>query len=95
MRILYRNGNRGEAWGIRFDYAEFEDSHVDAALADGWVMNPLDLKKPESADTNSDGKLSHEEAKAYLDSVGLSYEGLHWKAVVKLAGEHQLKGSYK
>ena len=44
MRTLYRKGDREEVWGVKFDYAEFEDSQVDAALADGWVSNPLELK---------------------------------------------------
>lgn len=95
MRTLYRKGDREEVWGIKFDYAEFEDSQVDAALADGWVKNPLELKQQDeiqqSADTNGDGKLSAEEAKAYLDSIGVDYSGLHWKKVVVLAEQHQSK----
>ena len=95
MRTLYRKGDREEVWGVKFDYAEFEDSQVDAALADGWVKNPLELKQQDeiqqSADTNGDGKLSAEEAKAYLDSIGVDYSGLHWKKVVALAEQHQSK----
>ena len=96
MRTLYRKGDREEVWGIKFDYAEFDDSQVDAALADGWVKNPLELKQQgenqHQADTNGDGKLSAEEAKAYLDSIGVDYSGLHWKRVVALAEQHQSKG---
>ena len=92
MRTLYRKGDREEVWGIKFDHAEFEDSQVDAALADGWVSNPLDLKQQgdnqQPADTNGDGKLSAEEAKAYLDSIGVDYSGRHWKKVVALAEQH-------
>lgn len=92
MRTLYRKGDRDEVWGVKFDYAEFEDSQVDAALADGWVKNPLELKQQgdhqQQADTNGDGKLSAEEAKAYLDSIGVDYSGLHWKKVVALAEQH-------
>ena len=95
MRTLYRKGDREEVWGVKFDYAEFEDSQVDEALADGWVSNPLELKQQDergqSADTNGDGKLSAEEAKAYLDSIGVDYSGLHWKKVVALAEQH-MKG---
>lgn len=95
MRTLYRKGDREEVWGVKFDYAEFEDSQVDAALADGWVSNPLELKQQDergkSADTNGDGKLSAEEAKAYLDSIGVDYSGLHWKKVVAMAEQH-MKG---
>ena len=91
MRTLYRKGDREEVWGIKFDYAEFEDSQVDAALANGWVKTPLELKQQgeiqQPADTNGDGKLSAEEAKAYLDSIGVDYSGLHWKKVVALAQE--------
>lgn len=89
MRILYRKGYREQAWGISFDYAEFDDARVDAALADGWVRNPLDLEQKQVADANGDGQLSADEAKAYLDSIGVSYDGMHWKAIVKLAKEHQ------
>ncbi|MGL4754825.1 MAG: hypothetical protein ACRCXB_20840 [Aeromonadaceae bacterium] len=92
MRTLYRKGDREEVWGVKFDYAEFEDSQVDAALADGWVKTPLELKQQDErhhpADTNVDGKLSAEEAKAYLDSIGVDYSGLHWKKVVALAEQH-------
>lgn len=92
MRILYRKGNREQAWGISFDYAEFDDAKVDAALAAGWVRNPLELEQKKTADANGDGQLSADEAKAYLDSIGVGYDGMHWKAIVKLAKEHQLKG---
>ena len=95
MRTLYRKGDREEVWGIKFDYAEFDDSQVDAALADGWVKTPLELKQQDErgqlADANGDGKLSAEEAKAYLDSIGADYSGLHWKKVVALA-EQRMKG---
>lgn len=93
MRTLYRKGDREEVWGIKFDYAEFEDSQVDAALADSWVSNPLELKQQDErgqpADTNGDGKLSVEEAKTYLDSIGVDYSGLHYKKVISLAEQHQ------
>ena len=95
MRTLYRKGDREEVWGVKFDYAEFDESQVDAALADGWVKNPLELKQQgdnqQPEDTNGDGKLSAEEAKAYLDSIGVDYSGLHWKKVVALAEQH-MKG---
>lgn len=91
MRTLYKPGNRGEAWGIKFDFAVFDDAQVDAALADGWVKNPLELEQKDEqkqpADTNGDGKLSIDEAKEYLDSIGVDYSGLHWKKVVALAQE--------
>ena len=95
MRTLYRKGEREEVWGVKFDYAEFDGSQVEAALADGWVKTPLELKQQDEirqpADTNGDGKLSAEEAKAYLDSIGVDYSGLHWKKVVALAEQH-MKG---
>ena len=37
MRTLYRKGDREEVWGIKFDYAEFEDSQVDAAEPQRWA----------------------------------------------------------
>lgn len=95
MRTLYRKGDREEVWGIKFDYAEFDDSQIEAALADGWIENPLELKEPEQvivADTDGNGKLSLDEARAYLAANGVEYEdGLHWKKVVALAEQH-MKG---
>lgn len=101
MRTLYRKGDREEVWGVKFDYAEFDDSQVDAALADGWVKTPLELKNVEQveqveqvvvADTDGNGKLSLDEAKAYLAANCVEYEdGLHWKKVVALAEQHQSK----
>lgn len=95
MRTLYRKGDREEVWGVKFDYAEFDESQVDVALADGWVKNPLELKQQgdnqQPEDTNGEGKLSAEEAKAYLDSIGVDYSGLHWRKVVALAEQH-MKG---
>lgn len=101
MRTLYRKGDREEVWGVKFDYAEFDDSQVESALADGWVENPLELKEPKQveqveqveqasvADTDGNGKLSLDEAKAYLAANGVGYEeGLHWKKVVALAEQH-------
>lgn len=95
MRTLYRHGNMAEAWGIKFAYMEFADDEVNAAIECGWVRNPLELKQQDEreqpADTNGDGKLSAEEAKAYLDSIGVDYSGLHWKKVVAMAEQHQSK----
>lgn len=97
MRTLYRKGDREEVWGVKFDYAEFDDSQVEAALADGWVKTPMDLKQhgehqqPADANGDGDGKLSAEEAKAYLDSISVDYSGLYWKKVVALAEQH-MKG---
>ena len=66
MRTLYRKGDREEVWGIKFDYAEFDDSQVDAALADGWVKNPLELKQQDDlgqpTDTNGDGNITWDDA---------------------------------
>ena len=46
----------------------------------------------QAPDADGDGKLSHEEAKAYLAEAGVEYEeGLHWKKVVALAEQH-MKG---
>lgn len=77
-------------------------------LTDGWHLSLdealLDDVEPEQveqveqveqetvADANGDGKLSIDEARAYLDSVGVGYEeGLHWKKVVAMAEQH-MKG---
>lgn len=92
ITMLYKAGGRELIWGIKCETGVFPDETVDAMLAAGWVRNPLELEQKQAADTNSDGQLSADEAKSYLDSIGVSYDGMHWKAVVKLAKEHQLKG---
>lgn len=90
--MLYKIGKSRKIWGIECDVKIFPDDHVNAALADGWVKNPLELKQKDEqkqpADANGDGKLSAEEARAYLDSIGVDYSGLHWKKVVALAEQH-------
>lgn len=94
--MLYRDGSSRKIWGISCDVLVVDDSDVAAMLANGWVKNPLELKQQDErgqpADTNGDGKLSAEEAKAYLDSIGVDYSGLHWKKVVAMAEQHQSKG---
>lgn len=65
-------------------------------LADGWRLSIDEAlavtAQSHIADTDGDGKLSHEEAKAYLAEAGVEYEeGLHWKKVVALAEQH-MKG---
>lgn len=81
MRMLYKAGNSDLIWGIPCDHAVFEDDQVAAALADGWVKNPLEI----TADKNGDGELSVDEARAYLDSIGVSHAKMHWKKVIALA----------
>ncbi len=92
MITLYHKDGHSEVWGIQCKFQSVEPEKVDAMLAAGWVRNPLELEHKQAADTNGDGQLSADEAKAYLESIGVSYDGMHWKAVVKLAKEHQLKG---
>ena len=83
--MLYRAGTQESVWGYDVDLLVVEDDDLEDALADGWVRSPeLTVKL---ADANGDGELSVEEAKAYLDSVGEDYSGLHWKRVVALAKE--------
>ena len=88
ITMLYKAGGRELIWGIKCETMVFPDEQVDAMLAAGWVRNPLELEHQQPADANGDGKLSSEEAKAYLDSIGVDYSGLHWKKVVALAEQH-------
>lgn len=89
MRMLYREGDSQLIWGdIPCDFIVVAEDEVDTYLADGWKSHPFDLYKDEvKADADGDGELSLDEAKAYLDSVGVDYAGLHWKKVVVLAKE--------
>lgn len=83
--MLFRAGTQECVWGYDVDLLVVEDDDLDDALADGWVRSPELTAK--AADTNGDGEVSIEEAKAYLDSIGEDYSGLHWKKVVALAKE--------
>lgn len=91
MITLYHKDGHSEVWGIQCKFQSVEPEKVEAMLAAGWVRNPLELKQQDErerpADINGDGKLSEEEAKAYLDSIGVDHSGLHWKKVVALAQE--------
>lgn len=92
ITMLYKAGGRELIWGIKCETEVFPDEQVYAMLADGWARSPLDLEQKQPSDTNGDGQPSADEAKSYLDSIGVSYDGMHWKAIVKMAKEHQLKG---
>lgn len=93
IHVFKKGGERGNPPN---DYS-IECINEDAAdkyIADGWFLS---LDEALSAglsqvDTDGDGKLSIDEARAYLESVGVTYEdGLHWKKVVALAEQH-MKG---
>lgn len=43
--MLYRSGAKHKIWGIPCEYRIFEPDEVAAALNDGWVKTPLDLKE--------------------------------------------------
>ena len=93
IHVFKKGGERGTPPN---DYSIecINDDAADEYIADGWFMS---LDEALSAglgqdDSNGDGKLSVDEARAYLESVGVSYEeGLHWKKVVALAEQH-MKG---
>lgn len=60
---------------------------------------PEEHEEPEEVDVAEDleaggdgdepGEITVDEAKAILDEKGVSYEGLHWKQIVKLAKESE------
>ena len=77
-----------DGWHLSLDDALLDDADPDP--------EPEQPEQPEQetvADTDGDGKLSIDEARAYLDSAGVQYEdGLHWKKVVALAEQHMKGG---
>lgn len=84
--MLYRAGKSEKVWGYDVDLLVVEPEDVESSLKSGWVTSPeLTVS---NADSNGDGKLSVDEAKAYLDDAGIEYDGLHWKKIVALATEH-------
>lgn len=95
IHVFKKGGGRGKA-PDNYSIKCVSEDRLGEYLADGWFLtlpDALGASTPaQSADADGDGKLSHEEAKAYLGSVGVEYgEGLHWKKVVALAEQH-MKG---
>lgn len=95
IHIFKKGGERGE-YPDNYSIECINEGESSKFLADGWFLTLPDaigyLSPAQSADIDGDGKLSHEEAKAYLAEAGVEYEeGLHWKKVVALADQH-MKG---
>lgn len=95
IHVFKKGGERGKAPDNYSIQCASED-RLGEYLADGWFLtlpDALGASVPaQPADADGDGKLSHEEAKAYLAEAGVEYEdGLHWKKVVALAEQH-MKG---
>lgn len=95
IHVFKKGGERGNAPD---DYSIqcINEDEAGKFLSDGWHLtlpDALGASAPaQSSGTDGDGKLSHEEAKAYLADSGVEYEeGLHWKKVVALAEQH-MKG---
>lgn len=95
IHVFKKGGERGKAPDNYSIQCASED-RLGEYLANGWHLTMLDAlgasAPAHSADADGDGKLSHEEAKAYLAGAGVECEdGLHWKKVVALAEQH-MKG---
>ena len=68
------------------------DGDADGDEREQQVEQVEQVEQVSVADANGDGKLSIDEARAYLDGAGVTYEeGTHWKKVVALAEQH-MKG---
>lgn len=92
IHVFKKGGGRGKA-PDNYHIQCVNEDRASEYLADGWFLtlpDALGASTPaQSADADGDGKLSHEEAKAYLAEAGVEYEdGLHWKKVVALAEQH-------
>lgn len=95
IHVFKKGGERGNA-PDNYSIQCVSEDRLGEYLADGWFLTLPDAigayTPAQSADADGDGKLSHEEAKAYLAETGVEYkEGLHWKKVVALAEQH-MKG---
>lgn len=96
MVFVYRSGGDWDLDGVPYTVEFVGINESKKMLKDGWFLtlpDALGASTPaQPADVDGDGKLSHEEAKAYLAEAGVEYEdGLHWKKVVALAEQH-MKG---
>jgi len=95
IHVFKKGGERGKD-PDNYSIQCVSEDHLGEYLADGWFLtlpDALGVSTPaQSTDADGDGKLSHEEAKAYLAAAGVEYEeGMHWKKVVSLAEQH-MKG---
>lgn len=95
IHVFKKGGERGKT-PDNYSIQCVSEDRLGEYLADGWFLTLPDAigasSTAQSADVDGDGKLSHEEAKAYLADAGVGYEeGLHWKKVVALAEQH-MKG---
>lgn len=96
MVFVYRSGGDWALDGAPYTIEFVGINESKKMLKDGWFLTLTDAlgasAPAHSADADGDGKLSHEEAKAYLAEAGVECEeGLHWKKVVALAEQH-MKG---
>lgn len=92
IHVFKKGGERGKA-PDNYSIQCVSEDRLGEYLADEWFLTLPDAigssAHVQSSDTDGDGKLSHEEAKAYLTEAGVEYEeGLHWKKVVALAEQH-------
>ncbi|WP_438565255.1 hypothetical protein [Clostridium sp.] len=87
MRTLYKSGSMMELWGYNVDHIVVEDHEVDAYISDGWVMHPFELDKKSDPDQDGDGKITQEEARAYLTEKGVDHSKMHWKTAVSEAAK--------
>lgn len=85
--MLYRAGTQEVVWGFPVDLLVVEPEDVAAHLEEGWRSSPEETLLPDDPDIDGDGNLSHDEAKQYLDGIGVDYSNMHWKKVVALAKE--------
>lgn len=95
IHVFKKGGERGKT-PDNYSIQCVSEDRLGEYLAGGWFLTLPDAlgasTHAQSADSDGDGKLSHEEAKAYLAEAGVEYEeGLHWKKVVALAEQH-MKG---
>lgn len=96
MVFVYKKGGDWVIDGVPYTVEFVGINESKKMLKNGWHLTLPDAlgasAHAQSADTDGDGKLSHEEAKSYLAEAGVEYEeGLHWKKVVALAEQH-MKG---
>lgn len=93
IHVFKKGGNYG-APPNDYSIECINEDAADEYIADGWFLSLDEALSAglNQADTDGDGKMSIDEARAYLESVGVTYEeGLHWKKVVALAEQH-MKG---
>jgi len=88
IHIFKKGGNRTTDKGQEYSIEAINEELADEKKAEGWSLTLEEALATESADTNGDGAITLEEAKAYAAANDIDIEGIHHKTVIKMVKDH-------